>query len=128
MKTEQLWRRRCGLLLALALVGSQADGSITFVDEVDQSRPYLRLQRPSYDNYALNHYKNYLNHTFPYRDIPKARVDALGNHLITGYDLYRWDEVRTGGLKYGSSIFKQSGGTSLTWINVFNYIVAGKDG
>ena len=128
MKTEQLWRTHRGLLLALALVGSQADGSNTFVNEVDLSRPYLRLQRPSYDNYAINHYENYLNHTFPYRDIPKARVDPLGNHLITGYDLYRWDEVRTDGLKYGSSIFKQSGGTSLTWINVFDYVVAGKDG
>ena len=128
MKTEQLWSRRWGLLLALALVGRQAGGSESFVNEVDQPRPYLRLQRPAYDNYALNHYENYLNHTFPYRDIPKARVDPLGNHLMTGYDLYRWDEIRTGGLKYGSSIFKQSGGTSLTWINVFDYVVAGKDG
>ncbi len=128
MKTEQLWRRRWGLLLALALAGGEAAGVEIPLNEVDQSRPYLRLQRTAYDNYAINHYENYLNHTFPYWDIPKAHVDPLGNHLMTGYDLYGWDEVRTGGLKYGSSIFKQSGGTSLTWINVFDYVVAGKDG
>ena len=123
-----MWRTRWGLLLALALVGREADGSDSFVSEVDQPRPYLRLQRPSYDNYAIEHYQNYLGHTFPYRDIPKARYDALGNNLITGYDLYGWNELRTEGLKYGSSIFKQSGGTSLTWINVFDYVVAGRDG
>ncbi len=123
-----MWRTRWGLLLALALVGREADGSDSFVNEVDQPRPYLRLQRPSYDNYAIEHYQNYLGHTFPYRDIPKARYDALGNNLITGYDLYGWNELRTEGLKFGSSIFKQSAGTSLTWINVFDYVVAGRDG
>ena len=127
MKIEPQWRTGWVLLLALA-IGGGAEASDLPLEEVDRSRPYLRLQRPSYDNYALVHYENYPNHTFPYRDIPKARYDALGNQLITGYDLYDWRELRTGGLKYGSSIFKQSGGTSLTWINVFDYVVAGRDG
>ena len=128
MKAEQLRRTRSGVLLVLALVASNAAASDTSLNEVEQPRPYLRWQRTSYANYAINHYDNYPNHTFPFRDIPKSRYDALGNHLVTGYDLYGWNELRAEGLKYGSSIFKESGGTSLAWINVFDHVVVGNDG
>ena len=33
-------------------------------------------------------------------------VGPLGDYLTTGYDLYKWEEVRTPGQEYGSGIFK----------------------
>ena len=130
MKTEQRWRTHRALLLALVFGGSAASGSDLPLQEVDQPRPYLRLQRPSYTNYALEHYENYLNHAFPYWDIPKAQFDPLGNHLVTGYDLYSWNEVRTEGRKFGSSIFKDSGADASggSWPNAFDNVVAARDG
>jgi hypothetical protein len=97
MKTKQLYRARWGLLLALAIWGGPAQGGDLPLEEVVRLQPFLREQRPTYANYALAHYENYPNHTFPYRDVPKARYDPMGNHLVTGYDLYRWEELRTGG-------------------------------
>ena len=114
------------LLLVLAIWSGTAKGSDIPLEEVVQSPPLLRWQLPAYTNYALEEYGNYPNHTFPYRDTPKTRYDALGNYLITGYDLYRWSEIRTEGLKYGSSVFKD---TELAgWITVFDHVVAGHDG
>ncbi len=128
VRTNQLERPHCGLLVALAVWAGSAIGSDLPLEDVAAQRPFLRWQRPTYTNYALQHYQNYPNHTFPYWDVPQSRLDPLGNHLINGYSLYDWSEVRTDGLEYGSSIFKQSDGTSLTWINVFDYVVAGHDG
>jgi hypothetical protein len=124
MRTQQLWQIHWGLLLTLALGISEAEGSDTLLNEVDQSQPFLRWQRPGYSNYAITYYQNYLNHTRPYTDTPQARFDPLGNHLITGYDLYDWNETRREGPRFGSSIFKEPG----QWAGVFDHMVAGKDG
>ena len=105
MKIEQRRRLHWSLVLALALGSSEAEASDTSLNEVDQSQPFLRWQRPGYNNYAITYYENYLNHTRPYGVTPQARFDPLGNHLITGYDLYDWNEIRREGLRFGSSIW-----------------------
>ena len=65
----------------------------------------MRQERPSYRNYAFRTYSQYSDHAFPYQDNLRIHHDAMGNYLLTGYDLYRWEETRSPGLQYGSAIF-----------------------
>ena len=112
----------------LLLAGSVAaeDQRRRLLSEVVSSRPFLRQEGPAYRNYALKHFTNYPNHTTPYTDTPRSRYDFMGNYLMTGYDLYEWQELRTRGQKFGSSIFKDA--NDGPWHSTFDYLVAGRDG
>ena len=97
---------RAGLVLTLA--AAQADGEEERrpgLSEFLPLRPFLRQERPSYHNYAFLPYSQYPDHAFPYQDNLRIHHDAMGNYLLTGYDLYRWEETRSPGLEYGSAIF-----------------------
>ncbi len=96
--------------------------------QVTSARPYLRWERPPYHNYALSEYRNYPNHTIPYEDGPRTFFGPMGDELITGYNLYAWNETRAPGLEYGSSIFKPNEMHNLTWNRVYDATVLGRDG
>ena len=115
------------LRLPLVLLGlcGFARGDDLHLEKVASGRPFLRWERGSYRNFALQNYRNAPHHTSPYTDIPKGRYDSFGNFLVRGYDLYKWDEIRTPGQKFGSAIFKQNPGA---WNAAFDYMVAGSDG
>ena len=71
MKIERLCRTGKRLLVTLAVcVMGETKASNSFVHELHEARPFLRWQRPTYTNYALQPYQNYPNHTFPYWDVP----------------------------------------------------------
>ena len=52
----------------------------------------------------------------------------MGNQLTTGYNLYKWEEIRTAGQEYGSAIFKPNEMYDLQWEKVYNSVVVLKDG
>lgn len=74
--------------------------------EVQGPRPFLRYERPTYQNYAFDLYTNYLDHSWPTRRFlgnlqsanessrPQALWGPLGDYLATGYDLFTWNERR----------------------------------
>ena len=123
--TRRWASRRWGLLSAFALWAFAAHGHNLLMDEVVSARPLLRGERVPYRNFALQQYENYPNHTSPYTDTPTGRYDSFGNFLMTGYDLYKWEENRAPGLKYGSDIFKHTPGN---WRSTFDQRVAAIDG
>ena len=55
-------------------------------------------------------------------------VGPLGDYLTTGYDLYKWEEVRTPGQEYGSSIFKPNLMYNLQWEKVYHAVAVFRDG
>ena len=116
---------RWSLLAALALWGFPAYAQNLPLDEVFPARPFLRGERVPYRNLAFQQYENYPNHTTPYTDSPTGYYDSFGNFLLTGYDLFRWEETRREGLKFGSDIFKTIPGP---WLSVFDLRVAAIDG
>ena len=67
------------------------------LDEITESRSLLRWQSPAYRNYALTNYVQYPNHTSTYEDSPRRFFGFTGNHLIDGYDLFKWSETRQPG-------------------------------
>ena len=79
------------------------------------SRPTLRWDRPQYRNYAYQNFSNYPNHAFPFTDSKRTYYGPMGDYLVAGYDLYKWEERRTPGQEYGSSIFKPNIGENLQW-------------
>ncbi len=118
------------LATALALVcsASAQRESLHGVDEIYQSRPYLRWERPLYNNLALQNFSNYRNHTRPYDDTPRTFYGPMGDYLTTGYDLYFWEETRTPGQTYGSGIFKPNEYFSRPWEKVYDGMAVMKDG
>ena len=76
------------------------------INEAHSARPFLRWERPAYTNFSRQNFTNYTNHSHPYEDSPQAFYGSMGNHLITGYPLYEWTEVRTPGTAWTSTIFK----------------------
>ena len=111
MKSDRLGMtiKAVGAAAMLLLFGTGADAQGVKLEETAATRPYLRWERPSYQNYAIQNYRNYPNHAVPYEDTPRAIYDGMGNYLSTGYELYGWRETRSAGLVYGSQIFKDSG-------------------
>ena len=105
-----------GLLLSGATYASV--DSAFFPPETTDLRLALRYPRPGYENYAVNHYENYPDHSWNTRvrgpligiahgvDRPKAFLDLMGNHVITGHDLYTWVERRQPEQRFGSALFK----------------------
>ena len=113
----------------IAVAAAEVDaGAALGPPQVTSARPYLRWERPPYRNYALSDYRNYPNHTVPYTDEPRTFYGPLGAELITGYDLYTWNETRAPGQEYGSSIFKPNEMYNLTWNKVYDATVLGRDG
>ncbi len=98
------------------------------VDELYQSRPYLRWERPQYNNLALQNFTNYRDHTRPYDDAPRTFYGPMGDYLTTGYDLYFWEETRTPGQTYGSAIFKPNQYSERPWEKVYDGMAVMKDG
>ncbi len=133
-KSSPIRDRACRLIriVCLALTISETAGADVSerLEEVTTARPFLRWTRPAYHNYAHQNVTNSPGHMFPYVDTPKSRHDFMGNYLMTGYDLYRWEETRILGQEYGSAIFKEFGLDEAggTWPNAFDYVVAGSDG
>ena len=96
--------------------------------ETHSSRPYLRWDRPQYRNNAYQNFSNYPNHSFPYDDSRRTYFGPMGNYLTTGYDLYKWEEVRTPGQQYGSGIFKPNLMYDLQWEKVYHAVAVFRDG
>ncbi len=128
---------RCALLGLLLAQPSLADvGYDLFPPETPESRFAIRYPRPGYENYAFNHFENYPDQTWKTRvigsqqgialgvDRPAAKVDLMGNHLTTGYDLFTWVERRQLGQRFGSALFKDWS----SWQLVFTNAVVASDG
>ena len=104
--------------------------------ETPERRFAIRYPRPVYQNYAFNHWENYPDHSWKTRqmgsqhgvafgvDRPAAKIDLMGNHLTTGYDLFTWVERRQAGQRFGSHLFKDWS----AWQPVFTNVVVGSDG
>ena len=92
------------------------------------ARPYLRWDRPQYRNFAYRNFTNYPDHTLPYEDSRRTYFGPMGNYLTTGYDLYKWEEVRTPGQRYGSGIFKPNLMYDLQWEKVYHAVAVFRDG
>jgi hypothetical protein len=117
------------LTLGLGLVaGLSAQERVRGVDELYESRPFLRWERPGYNNLALQDFTNYQNHAFPYDDASRTYYGPMGDYLTTGYDLYGWEETRTPGQEYGSGIFKPNEMYDHPWEKVYNAVAVMKDG
>ncbi len=96
--------------------------------EVEKSRPLLRWDRPTYQNYSIDHFDNHPNHWYPYDDSRRTIYGPMGDFLVNGYDLYKWEERRTPGQVFGSAIFKPNEMYSLPWEKVYNSTAVTKDG
>ena len=109
--------------------------------EVTGTRPFLRYERPPYQNYAINHFTNYPEHTWRHGNLalglsgpkghgdgigvdrPQAMWSPLGEYLMTGYDLFSWVERRQPEQREGSEAFNDGA----AW-DVFNQVALGRDG
>jgi hypothetical protein len=114
--------------LALVCSASAQRERVHGVDELYQSRPYLRWERPQYNNLALQNFTNYQDHTRPYDDAPRTFYGPMGDYLTTGYDLYLWEETRIPGQTYGSGIFKPNDSFNRPWEKVYDGMAVMKDG
>ena len=112
----------CAPLLVLRSAFAQDSG--IGVAEVESRRAFLKQDRPAYTNYSYERYTNYPDHSPPYADHPRAYYGSMGNYLITGYELWGWQEQRTPGQEYGSSIFQDR----QPWVTVFDSMAMAKDG
>ena len=134
--------RRAGLLLLTLLWSLQASSEAEdpapseeedhlALPEIFDSRPFLRIERPPYRNYAFDLYEHRKDHTFPwdldenvgFQNRPQAFYSGMGDFMITGYDLFDWRETRRPGQVSGSSLFKDW----TSWHYVFDQVVVGRD-
>ena len=135
MRGYALIRKCWGPLLVYLLVGTaegQEQPQRVKLSEVVSSGPFLRHERPAYRNYAFHNFVNYLNHAHPYSDAPQTFYSAFGDHLITGYDLYLWEERTIPGLEFGSFInhdssYYTSQGRRGAFPITFDHMVMGRD-
>ena len=119
--------RLCRLLVAAVLLSCplvHGQESRVSLDEMLRTRDRLRLDRPTYRNYAFESYVNYPDHSLPYTDQPRSYYGSLGNFLLSGYELYSWREDRVPGRTYGSGIFKDFN----PWVAAFDNMAMGRDG
>ena len=112
------WPPRIVLLGIIAPIivgvgGVHSDTSVGLA-QIMPTRLSLRVPKPHYTNYAHRRYTNYRDHTAPYTDHPRKFFGPLGDQLLTGYEIYSWQEKRGVGSQYGSAIYKD--------INVFRPI------
>ena len=114
-----------------ASAGPDSEDKFLALPEVFDSRPFLRAERPSYSNFAWDTYGHQSDHSFPwqgdqnvgFQNRPQAFYSRFGDYLITGYDLYAWEERRQPHQNLGSSIFKDW----TSWHFVFDQLVVGHD-
>ena len=92
------------------------------------SRAFLRWERPTYSNYAIDHFQTNGIHAFPYDDNRRTIYGPIGDYLVNGYDLYTWEENRIPGQQYSSAIFKPNEMCDLPWEKVYNSSAVLKDG
>ena len=104
--------------------GDQAGKATLGLRQIPPSRLMLRMASPPYANYAHRRYVNYRDHTAPYADHASAYFGALGNPLISGYEIFSWTERRGFGGQYGSAIFKDIN----VFRPVFEHLMVGRDG
>ncbi len=100
------------------------------LNQVDESRSYLRIPGPAYRGFAVETFANSHGHAFPYDEAPKAYYSNTGDYLTTGYDVYQWLETRRPGQAFGSALFKANGenNPSGAWNKVFDNLLVAKDG
>ncbi len=122
------------LLLVLAIGPALSEGQELSLNQETQQRLLLRRERPSYQNYAFDHYAHYPDHTWsrgssnarqgigPER--PQALWSPLGDYVMTGYDLFFWTERRQAEQRFGSELFKDWG----SWHHEFINVMVAKDG
>ena len=88
------------------------------------TRLSLRVPKPHYTNYAHRRYTNYRDHTAPYTDHPRKFFGPLGDQLLTGYEIYSWQEKRGVGGQYGSAIYKDIN----VFRPIFEHLMVARDG
>ena len=117
-----------GAFIQAALVpsvhGDQIEEPAFGLRQIPPSRLALRMPTRLYANYAHRRYVNYTDHTAPYADHPSVYFGALGNQLITGYEIFSWREQRGFGGQYGSAIFKDIN----VFRPIFEHLIVGRDG
>ena len=112
-------------------VGADGEDEYLALSEVFEAQPFLRADRPTYSNFAWDTYDHQAEHSYSFQNItgvgfqnrPRAFHGRFGDYLITGYDLYSWQEKRQPGLIAGSSLFKDW----TSWHYVFDQLVVGHD-
>ena len=127
MKSRHVWLAIVAALIVASGTSAQ-EARVTGSARTYDSRPFLRWERPAYQNYAIGHFQNYENHNFPYDDSRRTIYGPMGDYLVNGYDLYSWEENRTPGQEYGSAIFKPNEMYDLPWEKVYNSTAVTKDG
>ncbi len=104
--------------------GGQEENLDLALSKVEPAYPFFQRQLPAYRNFAFNNFTNYPNHSHPYTDQPRSFYGSLGNHLITGYEIYNWRETRMPNQEFGSDMFKHMH----TFRPVFDQVMVGRDG
>ena len=124
----------CSFLLLFgrpASAESAGEDEFLALREVFDSHPFLRSERPSYRNFAWEPYNHQSDHSYSFDEIngvgfqnrPQAFHSQFGDYLVTGYDLYSWEEKRQPDLTIGSSLYKDW----TSWHYVFDQLAVGHD-
>ena len=130
-------RAICRTLLLSILLWGQSVSAVAedeeYVDlpEVFDSRPFLRYDRPTYRNFAWGTYDHQADHSITWEkepnvgfgNRPQAFYSRFGDYLITGYDLFSWEERRQPDQISGSRLTKDW----TSWHYVFDQLVVGHD-
>ena len=127
MKSMHVWLATVAALTVVSGASAQ-EARVMGSAQTYDSRPFLRWERPAYQNYAIDHYQNYPNHVAPYDDNRRTIYGPMGDFLVSGYDLYSWEENRIPGQEYGSAIFKPNEMYDLPWEKVYNSTAVTRDG
>ena len=127
MKSMHVWLATVAALTVVSGASAQ-EARVTGSAQTYDSRLFLRWERPAYQNYAIDHFQNYENHTVPYDDNRRTIYGPMGDYLVSGYDLYSWEENRIPGQEYGSAIFKPNEMYDLPWEKVYNSTPVTRDG
>ena len=94
-----------GLWLTFAALANSDELVVPGLQQTLASSLLLRQTTRWYDNYAIDLYANYHNHSSPYAETRRAFYGPTGDYLATGYDLFSWSETRRPEQLYGSAIF-----------------------
>ena len=123
------------ILLVFWTISRAEDDQTAALSRTLMSRPYLRCERPPCQNYAINHFAKYPEHSWVSRTIgsqqgvsfgverPRALWSPLGDYIMTGYDLFYWRERRQPEQRFGSELFKDWG----AWSQIFNHAVVASE-
>ena len=125
------------LALTLWATAEAEDPLRLTVPQMEEARPFLRRERPSYRNFVFDPFTHYADHTWGQRragiatrmnmrEIERAHAlwSPLGDYVTTGYDLYTWIERRQPEQRWGSELFKDWA----SWSQEFNNLAVARDG